>query len=99
MSTAPHPVHDSYTDVVIRLCDVPMGVEATDIVTGVKGVVMAATGHINGCVQVVLQPRKADSDNQVPSQVAMDAGRLKFGTDEVMPSRIFTPDDFIVGLG
>jgi len=53
-----------------------LGDEVQDKVTGAKGIVVALTVWLNGCVRALVQ-QKAKKDGTVPDSVQADAVQLK----------------------
>lgn len=55
---------------------IKLGQEAEDSVTGFKGICVAVTHWLNGCVRVTLQP-KMGKDGKCPDAVTFDEPQLK----------------------
>jgi hypothetical protein len=72
------PVDDGISDRVKApdVCEIPLGSDVVDKVSGYKGRTVAETTHINGCVQVCVQA-KADKDGKLPEGIVFDYKRLE----------------------
>jgi len=50
---------------------IELGDEVIDKITGFKGIVVAKTEYINGCIQYEVQP-KIDKDGKIPESTNID---------------------------
>lgn len=53
-----------------------LGDEVQDKVTGAKGIVVALTVWLNGCIRASIQ-QKVEKDNKVPDTFCVDVAQLK----------------------
>ncbi len=56
--------------------DVVLGQEYKDVVTGFKGIAVAATTFLHGCRRIGLQP-KVDKDGEIPDSMQFDEPQLE----------------------
>lgn len=69
-----------------------LGFEASDKITGLKGVIDSVCFDLYGCVQVSLA-LKAKDDGEVPSGRWFDVARIDVGKKRVMPVPAFQSAD------
>jgi hypothetical protein len=56
--------------------DVNLGDKVRDKITGLKGIAVARTEFINGCVQYLVQP-KINKDGTIPQDVGIDSQSIE----------------------
>jgi hypothetical protein len=61
---------------VVNLMGCSLGEMVKDKVTGFTGMVMARTEYLNGCVQVLVQPKGCDKEGKPKESVWMDEQRF-----------------------
>lgn len=67
-----------------RKKQVGLGDEVTDLVSGFRGVAVARTTWLNGCVRVMLQP-KVGKDRKVPAAETFDVEQLEVVKTATVP--------------
>lgn len=53
-----------------------LGDEVKDKITGFRGIVIAICKYLNGCISVLVQPKKLTKDGTVPEPYWVDEQRL-----------------------
>jgi len=57
--------------------EIKLGMKAKDKVTGFKGIIMARTVFLNGCVKYTLQPELNKKDGTIPSEAWFDEQQIE----------------------
>lgn len=68
------------------------GKEATDIITGFKGIVSGYSKYITGCGTFLLNP-KVDKEGNTKDGKWIDEGRLEFSKKKVVKMNEFNDDE------
>ncbi len=68
-----------------------LGDEVTDKVTGIKGIAIAFTKWLNGCVRWTVQPRKLTKEGKVQDSETIDEGQLSVTKCAVIPQPVLNP--------
>lgn len=63
---------------------ITLGKEVEDAISGFKGIAVARTVWLNGCVRIAIQP-KIDGDGKYVEEVWIDEGQLVELEEEVAP--------------
>ena len=62
---------------MLKRPDVKLGDEVQDVVCGIKGIAVAVTTWLNGCVRITIQPNMKKSDQEAPKSYTTDVEQCK----------------------